>query len=77
MYNYVHAEWPLSKHGYSLWDNGTDRKVTYVEHYNRVENYHHPRHLMLNLLALDRMIGRQGQPGGFIIKRPEPWERSL
>jgi len=64
MYNYVHAKWPLTKHGYSLWDNGTDRKVTYLEHYNRVENYHHPRHLMLNLLALDRMIGRQGPPGG-------------
>jgi len=27
----------------------------------RIENYHHPRHLMLNLLSLDRMIkkGRQ------------------
>jgi mannose/cellobiose epimerase-like protein (N-acyl-D-glucosamine 2-epimerase family) len=65
MYNYVHDKWPLSKHGYSLWDNGTDRKVTYVEHYNRVENYHHPRHLMLNLLALDRLISRQGNPSGF------------
>jgi N-acylglucosamine 2-epimerase len=58
MYNYVHEKWPLKKHGHALWDNGTDRRVTYVEHYNRVENYHHPRHLMLNLLALDRMIGR-------------------
>jgi N-acylglucosamine 2-epimerase len=60
MYNYVHEKWPLSKHGHALWDNGTDRKVTYVEHYNRVENYHHPRHLMLNLLALDRLVGRRG-----------------
>lgn len=24
---------------------------------NRIENYHHPRQIMLNLLALDRMIG--------------------
>ncbi len=60
MYNYVHDKWPLAKHGHALWDNGTDRKVTYVENYNRVENYHHPRHLMLNLLALDRLISRQG-----------------
>jgi len=58
MYNYIHEKWPLWKHGYPLWDNGTDRKVTYVEHYNRVENYHHPRHLMLNLLILDRLLKR-------------------
>jgi len=24
---------------------------------NRIENYHHPRHLMLNLLTLDKMVG--------------------
>jgi len=62
MYNYVHDKWPLSKHGDSLWDNGTDRKVTYVEHYNRVENYHHPRHLMLNLMAIERMINKSIPP---------------
>jgi len=29
----------------------------------RFENYHHPRHLLLNLLALDRLIARQeGRP---------------
>ncbi len=61
MYNYVHEKWPLRKHGHSLWDNGTDRQVTYVEHYNRVENYHHPRHLMLNLQALDRIIKRRNE----------------
>jgi mannose/cellobiose epimerase-like protein (N-acyl-D-glucosamine 2-epimerase family) len=55
-YNYVHEKWPLAKRGYALWDCYTDRKVTFVEHYNRVENYHHPRHLMLNLLALRRML---------------------
>ncbi len=29
-----------------------------------VGNYHHPRHLMLNLLALERMIDRGGKPSG-------------
>jgi len=24
-------------------------------HYNRIENYHHPRHLMLNLQMLERL----------------------
>jgi len=60
MYNYVHDKWPLAKHGYALWDNYTDRKITFVEHSNRVENYHHPRHLMLNLLAVNRMLERKG-----------------
>lgn len=30
----------------------------------RAEHYHHPRHLMLNLLALKRMIKRNGKPSG-------------
>jgi mannose/cellobiose epimerase-like protein (N-acyl-D-glucosamine 2-epimerase family) len=55
-YNYVHDKWPLARHGYSLWDCYTDRKVTFVEHYNRIENYHHPRHLMLNLRTVRRML---------------------
>jgi mannose/cellobiose epimerase-like protein (N-acyl-D-glucosamine 2-epimerase family) len=65
-YNYVHDKYPLQKHGRALWDIGTDRKVTYVEHSNRIENYHHPRHLMLNLLAAERMIARGGRPSGFL-----------
>jgi len=59
-YNYVHDKWPLRKHGHALWDYGTDRKVTYVEHTNRIENYHHPRHLMLNLLAVNRLLEGKG-----------------
>ena len=55
-YNYVHDKWPLAKRGYALWDCYTDRKVTFVEPSNRIENYHHPRHLMLNLLAVRRML---------------------
>jgi N-acylglucosamine 2-epimerase len=31
---------------------------------NRAEHYHHPRRLMLNLLALDRMIKRGGKVSG-------------
>lgn len=64
MYNYVHDKWPLQRHGHALWDIGTDRKVTYFEHSNRVENYHHPRHLMLNLTAIERMIKRRSQTSG-------------
>jgi hypothetical protein len=31
---------------------------------NRAEHYHHPRHLMLNLLSLKRMIKRDGKTSG-------------
>lgn len=55
-YAFVQDKYPLRKHGYSLWNCFTDRKITFVKDYYRIENYHHPRHLMLNLLALDRMI---------------------
>ncbi|MCE5248837.1 AGE family epimerase/isomerase [bacterium] len=61
MFTYVHEKFPLKQYGYPLWILGADRKVTFVEHYNRVGNFHHPRHLMLNLLCLNRMIERGGK----------------
>jgi N-acylglucosamine 2-epimerase len=59
-YRYVLDKFPLAKHGYPLWNIGGDRKVTFVENAVRVEQYHHPRHLMLNLLSLDRIIHAGG-----------------
>ena len=48
---------------YLFWIPGGDRRL--IEHHKgRVEHYHHPRHLMLNLLALNRMIARDGKPSG-------------
>ena len=61
MFAYVQDKYPLKRHGYSLWITQADRKVTFEKHANRVENFHHPRHLMLNLLSLDRMIQRGGR----------------
>jgi len=66
IFPYVHKTFPLKKHGYALWDLWPDRKGTFVEHYERVGNFHHPRHLMLNLLALERMIQRGGRVSGFL-----------
>ena len=54
-YDYVRDKFPLAQYGHALWILGADRKVTYEEQANRVGNFHHPRHLMLNLLALQRM----------------------
>ena len=61
MYTYVLDTYPLDRYGYSIWNLAADRKVTFVPHYTRVGNFHNPRHLMLNLLAIERMIVRGGQ----------------
>jgi len=48
--------------GYKFWIPNGDRTLT---EYNssRAENYHHPRHLMLNLLSVERMLERGGNRG--------------
>lgn len=61
MYRYVLEKYPLKKYGYSLWNLGGDRKVTFIKEGIRVENYHHPRHLMLNILSLERIIKAEGK----------------
>jgi mannose/cellobiose epimerase-like protein (N-acyl-D-glucosamine 2-epimerase family) len=64
IYTYTLENFPLKKYGFPLWNVSADRKATFVPHANRVENYHHPRHLMLNLAALDRIIKRGGKVSG-------------
>ena len=60
MYDYVIDKYPLKQYGYPIWILTADRKVTFEEHTNRVGNFHHPRHLMLNILSLERMLKRGG-----------------
>jgi mannose/cellobiose epimerase-like protein (N-acyl-D-glucosamine 2-epimerase family) len=48
----------LKPHGLPLFQIFGDRRVTFQPHSGRQENYHHARQYMLNLLALDRMIGK-------------------
>jgi len=64
MYDYVQAKYPLKQYGFPLWIVAGDRKVTFERHTDRVENFHHPRHLMLNLLAVERIISRGGKTSG-------------
>lgn len=59
-YPYVIENFPLKPHGYALWDLYPDRRVTFVEDFDRIGNFHHPRHLMLNLEVLQRMRARNG-----------------
>lgn len=59
MNRYVREKYVLKKHGSALWMYASDRKASYegfLKMPKRVENFHHPRHLMLNLLSLERML---------------------
>jgi mannose/cellobiose epimerase-like protein (N-acyl-D-glucosamine 2-epimerase family) len=63
MYSYVREKYPLKHHRSPLWMYASDRKVSFeafLKMPKRVENFHHPRHLMLNLLSIERMIKRSG-----------------
>ncbi len=48
---------------YAFWISAGDRTLA-TFHPVRVEHYHHPRHLMLNVLALNRMLERRGKVSG-------------
>jgi mannose/cellobiose epimerase-like protein (N-acyl-D-glucosamine 2-epimerase family) len=60
LYSYVLQTFPQAPQGNRLWSLHADRRGRHLPNPTRIENYHHPRHLMLNLLSLDRMIARQG-----------------
>jgi N-acylglucosamine 2-epimerase len=60
MWKYVLNKYPLKQYGFPIWILFADRKLTFEKHYDRVGNFHHPRHLMLNMLSLQRMIEHNG-----------------
>jgi len=64
IYRYIGEKFPQRQYGYPLWILSSDRKVGFREKTSRIGNFHQPRHLMLNLAALDRMIGRGGKTSG-------------
>ena len=60
----VDEKYSLKPHGYPLWLTFADRRFTFQPHTMRKENYHKPRQLVFNILALDRMIQRGGTVWG-------------
>jgi N-acylglucosamine 2-epimerase len=63
-WSYVQEKFSLKKYDSPIWMYAGNRKVEFEEFETRpkrVENFHHPRHLMLNLLSLERMIKRGGR----------------
>lgn len=64
-YKYVRARYPLEARGSPIWMYAAGRKATFEEFAGlrkRIENYHYPRHLMLNLLRLQAMTSGQQNP---------------
>ena len=59
--HYIGNRLDQRQYGYPLWMLYTDRKATFNPKYDRIGNFHHPRHLMLNLLAIDRIMARGGK----------------
>jgi hypothetical protein len=64
IHGYVEEKFLLKQYGYPLWILGSDRKVTFDKNSTRIGNFHQPRHLLLNLTALDRIIKRKGRVSG-------------
>ncbi len=54
----------LKPYGFPLWVVSGDRKVTFVRNTSRCEHFHHPRHLMQNIIALESIIRRGGKTSG-------------
>ena len=66
LYTWVMANFPLKPYGLPLWQDYTGRRAKFVksEGGRRAENLHHPRHLMLNMLAVERIMKRNGEISG-------------
>ncbi len=59
---YTRAHFPMRAIGSPLWQVAGSRQVEVDRDMARAENYHHPRFLMLNLLATERLLARNGLP---------------
>jgi mannose/cellobiose epimerase-like protein (N-acyl-D-glucosamine 2-epimerase family) len=58
LHAYVRDRFPLAAHGSPVWMYQSGRQATFEQFSGlrkRIENYHHPRHLMLTLLRLEIM----------------------
>jgi len=68
VFDYVEERFSLQQYGWPLYMCSGDRKVNYIEHVARKEHYHHPRCVMRNLLALERMVERNGAGSDFWVE---------
>ncbi len=65
-YHYVRDKLDLRNYNCQGWMVFPDRKATFNPAYDRIENFHHPRQLMLNMLAIHWIKKRGGRVSGII-----------
>lgn len=55
LFSFVTGKYVQNGYGQPLWQGGGDRKVTFVKNASSVDVFHHPRHLLVILSALERV----------------------
>lgn len=65
-FDYVETKCRLKRWGYPLMMDSGDRKMSALPKASRKDIYHHPRYLMLCLLAAERMAKRAGRVSGVL-----------
>jgi mannose/cellobiose epimerase-like protein (N-acyl-D-glucosamine 2-epimerase family) len=63
-YDYIQTKCRLDRFGYPLMVDSIDRKAAVLPKATRKDIYHHPRYLMLNLLAFENMVKKGGRVSG-------------
>jgi N-acylglucosamine 2-epimerase len=55
LFSFVTGKYVQKKYGMPLWQGAGDRKVAFIKNGSVVDVFHHPRHLLVVLSALERM----------------------
>ncbi len=63
-FDYIETKCRLKRWGFPLMMDSGDRKMSSLPKASRKDIYHHPRYLMLCLLALERMTQKGGKISG-------------
>ncbi len=64
MWKYANEKITLKQYGFPLWMVSGDRKMTFERKASRCEHFHHPRHLMQNIISLQNIVKRGGKVSG-------------
>ncbi|MHB9028945.1 MAG: AGE family epimerase/isomerase [Candidatus Latescibacterota bacterium] len=66
-FRFIREKLDHRNYGFKGWMVFPDRKTTFNPKYDRIENFHQPRHLMLNMQAIDRIRERGGKTSGMVV----------
>ncbi len=63
-WGYMMEKFALRRHGFPLWNYHANRKADFELHAGTIEMFHHPRHLMENIVALEALVKHEGKLSG-------------